>query len=370
VTPSLMAKLSQDMASFYAPEVSCSAGDRLSTLSFRLVDVPFAECFKGFAALLGSTKILDWDMKSVAIDPASGGAKILTYQPFDLVGTTTGGMDVPGTALRGVDMSFVYVFNDMGQIASFHQEVDTGIIEGVQSKVAGYGREILQAVAPSNWAEVGLKNVASLLKVVDLQKHMAEGKQLSLPLLTKLFKETSSFYASQVSCSTGDKQTSFSFSLSDVPYMECAGAFAKLFGNVKLIGWHMENVAIDPASSGKTILTYQPTAFVGSTADGQEVPGTQLRDVDISWKYHFNEQGQIAASHLEIDSGIMEGVLSKVASAQKEEGFLAGLPVAPTDFVYSHVAMISAILGGFIGVVVGLFASKRTQGPFLSPLLA
>ena len=98
--------------------------------------------------------------------------------------------------------------------------------------------------------------------------------------------------------------------------MECAGAFAKLLGNVKVIGWELANVAIDPSRSGRTIRTYQPTDFVCATADGQEVPGTELHAVDFSWQYQFNEQGQIAVYHMEMDSRIIEGVLNKVSNDQ------------------------------------------------------
>jgi len=366
VTPGSMAKLYQNMASFYAPKVSCSAGDRMSTLSFRLVDVPMAECQRNFATFFGNTKFLAFDIRSIAIDPSSGGAKILTYQPFDMVGTTTGGMDVPGTELHGLDMSLVYVFNEMGKVASFHQVVDADIIEGVQNKVDAFGRGVLLADAPNNWAEVGTRNVATVQKLNDISKQMLRGKQLALPVLTKLLKESSSFYASQVSCSAGDVQSSVSFSLKEVSLMECAGAFAKLFGNVKVIGWDMENVAIDPSRSGRTILTYQPTDFVGSTTDGQEVPGTELHAVDFSWQYQFNEQGKIAAYHMEMDSGIIEAVLNKVASVQRDEGSLIGLAVANPDFAHGSIAFISATLGGFVGILIGMRASKRATSP---PLL-
>merc|ERR1711865_206893 len=366
VTPGLMAKLSQDLASFYASKVSCSAGDRMSTLSWRLIDVSLAECTKAAATFFDNTKLLDWDMRSIAIDPSSGGAKILTYQPFDMVGTTTGGMDVPGTELHGLDMSLVYVFNEMGKVASFHQVVDADIIEGVQNKVDAFGRGVLLADAPTNWAEVGTRNIATVQKVDDVAKQMLRGKQLSLPVLTKLLKESSSFYASQVSCSAGDVQSSVSFSLKEVSLMECAGAFAKLFGNVKVLGWDMENVAIDPSRSGRTILTYQPTDFVGSTTDGQEVPCTELHAVDFSWQYQFNEQGKIAAYHMEMDSGIIEAVLSKVASVQRGEGSLIGLAVATPDFAHGSIAVISATLGGFVGILIGMRASKRATSP---PLL-
>jgi len=366
VTPGLMAKLSQDLASFYASKVSCSAGDRMSTLSWRLIDVSLAECTKAVATFFGNTKLLDWDMRSIAIDPSSGGAKILTYQPFDMVGTTTGGMDVPGTDLHGVDMSLVYVFNEMGKVASFHQVVDADIIEGVQNKVDAFGRGVLLADTPNNWAEVGTRNVATVQKLNDINKQMLRGKQLELPVLTKLLKESSSFYASQVSCSAGDVQSSVSFSLKEVPMMECAGAFAKLFGNVKVLGWDMENVAIDPSRSGRTILTYQPTDFVGSTTDGQEVPGTELHAVDFSWQYQFNEQGKIAAYHMEMDSGIIEAVLNKVAIVQRDEGSLIGLAVATPDFAHGSISVISATLGGFVGILIGMRASKRATSP---PLL-
>jgi len=366
VTPGLMAKLSQDLASFYASKVSCSAGDRMSTLSFRLVDVSLAECTTAFATFLGNTKLLDWDMKSIAIDPSSGGAKILTYQPFDMVGTTTGGMDVPGTELHGVDMSLVYVFNEMGKVASFHQVVDAGIIEGVQNKVDAFGRGVLLTDASHNWAEVGSKNIATLLKMNDIAKKNVRGKQLALHVLTKNDKESSSFFASQVSCSAGDMQSSISFSLRDVPERECSVAFAKLFGNVKMTDWDQKNVAIDPSSSGKTILAYQPTDFVGTTTEGQEVPGTALHAVDFSWQYQFNEQGQIAAYHMEMDSGILEGVMNKVASVEQDEGSLAALSLAATDLGPGPIAIISATLGGFIGILFGLRASKRANS---TPLL-
>merc|ERR1711865_908391 len=343
VTPGSMAKLSQDLASFYASKGSGSAGDRMSTPSFRLVDVPLAECSKTFATLFGNIKFLDWDMRSIAIDPSSGGAKILTYQPFDMVGTTTGGMDVPGTELHAVDMSVVYVFNEMGKVASFHEVVDADIIKGVQNKVDAFGRGVLLAGASHNWAEVGTRNIATLLKVNDIAKHMVKGKQLALPLLTKLLKESSSFYASQVSCSAGDEQSSVSFSLKEVPFMECAGAFAKLFGNVKVLGWDLENVAIDPSRSGRTILTYQPFDLMGITTDGQ-----------------------IAAYHVEMDSGIIEAMLNKVASVQRDEGSLIGLAVANPDFAHGSIAVISATLGGFVGILIGMRASKRATSP---PLL-
>merc|ERR1711865_426520 len=63
---------------------------------------------------------------------------------------------------------------------------------------------------------------------------------------------------------------------------------------------------------------------------GEEVHGTELRTgADFSRRYTFNDRGQITSFHEQIDSGLINGLLSKVESRERsQESLSSGQPVS------------------------------------------
>jgi len=220
ITESLVAKLSQDMAAFYAPKMSCSVGDNGAVGSFSLSDVSLAECAAAFAKINGNLKVIGWEMENIAIDPYSGGKTLLTNQPTDIVGMTSSGVEVPGSTFHRLDSGFQYIFNDQGQIVHFHNERDSGIMETLMDRVASFSRGVEELPITNSWISVGERNAGLLLKVNDIAKEL-QGKQMIPIRMAKLSQDLASFYAPTISCSAGDKSSSMSFSLSHVPLSAC-----------------------------------------------------------------------------------------------------------------------------------------------------
>merc|ERR1711865_110134 len=330
ITAARVASLAQQMASFYAPELSCSAGDKTTSMSFSLTAVPFAQCAGAFAKLWGNMKINNWQLANVAIDPATGGKTILTYQPSDFVGVTNDGVEVPGTEFHKVDVSSKYTFNDQGLVTDLHTELDSGIMEALMTKVTNYGLGVEQMPAAQSWASGGERNVASVSEFMNIVKQL-QGKQVTPGSMAKLSQDLASFYAPKVSCSAGDRMSTLSFRLVDVPLAECAKTSATFFGNIKFLGFDMRSIAIDPSSGGAKILTYQPFDMVGTTTGGTDVPGTELHGVDMSVVYVFNEMGKVASFHQVVDADIIEGVQNKV------DAFGRGVLLADTPNNWAEV---------------------------------
>merc|ERR1719162_622515 len=103
------------MESNYAPTMTCIAGKK-TRLSIHLEAVSPGECFQSFAQLFGFCKVVDFVIKDLAIDPASGGKTVLGYNAVDFVGTLPTGDEVPDTRQNGVVMNFRYKFNEQGLI--------------------------------------------------------------------------------------------------------------------------------------------------------------------------------------------------------------------------------------------------------------
>jgi hypothetical protein len=123
----------------------------------------------------------------MAIDPTSGGKTILAHMPYQAIGATNAGQDVPGTNIRGV-INQRYGFNDDGLITRTDQEFDSGILEDMQKKVMMYENS-------AKWADVGQKNIATLLHLTSIGKEMMLSKQMTPALMSKLADEMASYYA-------------------------------------------------------------------------------------------------------------------------------------------------------------------------------
>lgn len=323
---------------------------------------------QAFARMYANVKATNSKLQSVAIDPASGGRNIIVYQPMDCVGTTDAGVEVPGTELHGLDMSFFYIFNEMGEIVSFHQQVESSMIEGVRSRVRSYvvmsNLGVAQVPASGTWERVGMQNVARVLSLNRVEQEV-RGRQLNPVLLAKLSKDVASFYAPEISCSAGDKASRFSFTLTNVPAAECMQAFAAMCANVQATSWEVLNVAIDPASTGKTIVNYQHLDLIGSTDAGVHVHGTEMHAIDLTTLYTFNDVGKIVRFHQQVDSGLIEALARMAKQQEQSRVLLSTVQTGPWPLAQPVVFAVFAALGGLSGVIISRNVISRHDGPAL-----
>merc|ERR1711935_252266 len=146
--------------------MTCISGKE-TALSIHLEAVSPGECFQSFAEMFGFCKVVDFVIKDLAIDPASGGKTVLTYNSVDFVGTTPTGDEVPDTSKKGVVMSFRYKFNDQGLVTHMEQEFDSALFETMSTKVMAFAKMELASTGPvmeesSTWVVVGQRNLATL----------------------------------------------------------------------------------------------------------------------------------------------------------------------------------------------------------------
>jgi hypothetical protein len=116
-------------------------------------------------------KFMDFSVKKIAIDPQSAGKTILAYQPYQAVGVTNEGTEVPGTHVHGIMFSS-FDFNDEGKIMHYDTELDSGILEGMVAKVQsyekGHGVQInmdsdgVDQIRTASIAVLGLVSIAGL----------------------------------------------------------------------------------------------------------------------------------------------------------------------------------------------------------------
>lgn len=158
MTPAVMGKLLSQMLSFYAPKVSCTVA-RGSPVGFALADVPVTTCAAAEKRIFGNRKLLAFNVSSVAIDAASGGRTVLAFEPYDAIGVTNIGEEVPDSRVHGV-VAWRYDFDAAGRIASYDEEVDSGIILDMMQKVARYERAHANSTSLSRLGEEG--SLASL----------------------------------------------------------------------------------------------------------------------------------------------------------------------------------------------------------------
>jgi hypothetical protein len=357
ITPSLVAKLTQETLSFYAPTVSCSAG-RGSNVDIHLTDVPVTDCWGPVSKIWRNTRVIDFDMHMMAIDPTSGGKTILAHMPYQAVGVTNAGQDVPGTNIRGV-INQRYGFNHEGLLTRSDQEFDSGIVENMQKKVMMYENSV-------KWVDVGQKNIATLLHLTSIGKEMMLSKQMTPALLAKLADEMASYYAPEVSCSQS-KGSSFAVHLTNVPVKACFMAISEHHSNnMKFTDFSVKKIAMDPDSGGKTILAYQPYQAVGVTNDGTEVPGTYVHGISSS-RFDFNDEGKIMHYDQEFDSGIFESMVTKVQSYEKRNGMQINMDSEVVNQIRTaSIAVLGLVfIAGVAGFFVMSWTRRHTRGPVL-----
>jgi len=328
LTPQFMEQMFQKMKSFYAPTMSCQAAQH-SSMTFSLTDVSPDECFQAVGQMMASAKIVDFDMKDIAIDPASGGKTLLQYQACDLAGTGAKGQTVPGTKVDDSVVNWLYEFNDDGLIHNFKMDFDSSIVHGIMQRVQAYtaeqaSRTVLTGSFAS-WAEVGLRNIETI-QTLNRLSDMLKGNQITPALMKSMSDQMESHYAPTMTCISG-KGTKLSIHLEAVSPGECFQSFAQMFGFCKVVDFVIKDLAIDPMSGGKTVLGYNAVDFVGTMRTGEEVPDTMKKGVVMNFRYKFNDHGLISHMEQEFDSALFEMMSTRVTSFAKGELVSTGLVV-------------------------------------------
>merc|ERR1719491_1717203 len=169
-------------------------------------------------------------------------------------------------------------------------------------------RQRLVAASGATWDEVGEKNIASLRKI-NAVSHSFKGAQITEEFMKKASAQMMSYFAPKMSCRAAEVH------LINVSPAECFVAVGQRMsnnGNVKSLGWKQTNLAIDPVSGGKTILTYQPGDITGTSMSGENVPGTEVSGIIVNYLYEFNEEGLVKGFAMDFDSSILQGISQKV----------------------------------------------------------
>merc|ERR1719162_55560 len=164
------------------------------------------------------------------------------------------------------------------------------------------------AGSDSTWDEVGEKNIASLRKMNAVSQSF-KGAQITEEFMKKASDQMMSYFAPKISCRAAEVH------LINVSPAECFVAVGQRMsnnGNVRSLGWKQTNLAIDPASGGKIILTYQPGDITGTSMSGESVPGTEVSDMIVNYLYEFNDKGLVKGFAMDFDSSILQGISQKV----------------------------------------------------------
>jgi len=361
-TESLAAKIAQESMSYYASMMSCSVG-KGSRFAIDLANVPVMDCWKALAKSWRNIKNIDFDMNRLAIDPTSGGKIIFARVPWEAIGVTDAGQEVPGTKMRGTD-NYLYGFNDEGQIVRVDYDYDSGLIEDLRKKIISYetnGRA-------ESWTDVGQQNVA---KVTHLFRIATDGllqKPMTQAMSEQMSDRISSFYAPTISCSQS-KGTSIAVDLTDVPSWKCLNAKSELWANMKFIEMGLKKIAIDPQSDGQTILATVPYKMVGVTSNGEDVPDTYVHGM-YNFRFDFDHEGKIVYSDSEFDSGIFEKTMANVERYTKKKGIQIQMAEQSTSQVLTMGVAFGLVVGLLSGAFITQWACKSRRGQVLSePIL-
>jgi len=333
VTPQLMQEMSEKMMAFFQPEMSCHGP------AVHLEKASPTACFLAVGQRMsnsGNLKIVNWVQTNLAIDPASGGKTILTYQPGAVVGTSMDQKEVPGTKVDDVVMNYLYEFNDAGLIQAFTIDFDTSILQGIANQVQVYNAAMAKsqllsldayssswrtAVSKSqsltekaNWQEVGQRNMATVQKLDAISKQLI-GKHITPAALGKLAASSEAFYAPAMTCVTA-KASGVGVHLVSATHNECFQAVGKAWSNTRMVDFDDKHLAIDPNTGGTTILTRMVANLVGVNGAGQEIPGTNKNGMVLNFRYKFNTDGLVDYFEQEFDSGIVRDVDMKVGQTE------------------------------------------------------
>jgi len=137
ITAALVLDLAKKQASLYTNHISCSFMKGTKT-GVSLKDVSLSQCSEAAVRAFGNLKMGEFSMKNSAIDPASGGAVILSYLTQDMSATTSSGEDVPGTEVNGMILNTKYSFNKQGLISGFDTEFQSEIVEEMVRAAVSY----------------------------------------------------------------------------------------------------------------------------------------------------------------------------------------------------------------------------------------
>jgi len=296
----VMDTLVAQMDSFFASKIDCSATPE-SPIGFELHSVSFAECGDGFVKVGGGSKTLDWSTEFAVVE-GSGGKAVLVWQPAE--------QELLSGSRLSQDIAYRFEFDDEGKISKFAQESDTTAFI----------------------ADVGTKNVATVLSVFDKAKLLLKGNTLSPALMATLAGELASSYAPAVDCSMSPASSS-GYDLRGVPFHFCLAKAQEFLGDAKQVDWAIDAVAPVPASGGTSILLWQKNAM--------EVAGLPLT-MNSAFKVDFNVAGLITSFAQELDTSAVFETRARAASLASEASLAAQL---------SDLVLPGFLLGCFVGSI-------------------
>jgi len=257
---------------------------------------------------------LAWSTEYAVLD-GTAGQSFLAWQPTD--------MELPSGEKMRQNVAWKFEFNEHGKIGKFTQELDTTALI----------------------ADVGTRNVATVLRMFDAAKLLLQGNEYSPLLMSQLAKTLENMYAPAIDCSLSPSSSS-GFDLKNVPFDVCTSNFEAFFGGAKQVDFNVDAIAAVPSSGGTTVLLWQKNAL--------EIAGLPLT-MNNAIKVDFNLAGLIIGYSEEWDTSAVLETRARAAS------------------LVSRLSLVSpsrdlALPGFLVGCVVGalpliVFAAySRRQG--------
>jgi len=210
-------------------------------------------------------KTLAW-LTEFAVLEGSAAQSLLAWQPTDV--------ELPSGEKMRQNVAWKFEFNEHGKIGKFTQELDTTALI----------------------ADVGKRNIATVLRMFDSAKLLLKGNAYSPALMSQLARTLANMYAPAIDCSMSSSSSS-GFDLKGVPSEVCVANFQAFLGGAKQLDFNVDAIAAVPSSGGTTVLLWQKSAL--------EIAGLPLT-MNIPIKMDFNSVGLITDSE-ECDSAVLAG---------------------------------------------------------------
>jgi len=260
-------------------------------------------------------KTLAW-LTEFAVLEGSAAQSLLAWQPTDV--------ELPSGEKMRQNVAWKFEFNEHGKIGKFTQELDTTALI----------------------ADVGKRNIATVLRMFDSAKLLLKGNAYSPALMSQLARTLANMYAPAIDCSMSSSSSS-GFDLKGVPSEVCVANFQAFLGGAKQLDFNVDAIAAVPSSGGTTVLLWQKSAL--------EIAGLPLT-MNIPIKMDFNSAGLITGYSEEWDTSAVLETRARAASLASRLSL-----VGPGR----HLALPGFLAGCVVGALplVGLAVYSRRQGP-------
>jgi hypothetical protein len=278
VDQALMDRLTHELMGFSAPKINCEQVPTSKELGFSLRQVPISACFAESAKKYGGWKIIDVECEDITVDES--GRSVMLYQQSTF--------KLPSGQTISMPIVSKYDFNDHGEVLAYSTQFDASAFK-TYPQFSG-----------SHVTSLATQNVATIKYLCKSFQSMM-GQTVDKAFVQKLLPEMMSAYAPAIDCNQVSSSEEFGFTLQGVPASACFAECAKKYGGLQLIDVRCEDPAVD--SSGKKVMSYQPSMFRLTTGQTVTVP--------IIIKYDFDDEGKVVASSTQFDTSVLQTYMTQ-----------------------------------------------------------